>query len=215
MVDDGTGEPESSSGAARLGPSVHAIPVDGEGFVRLEHVCRGWEGAAAPDPANGMLSLVVGFTERGLDPVIFGDFVDCRETLRERRLFFAGGLRVYVGNGLQAGTVGDAPVLISLAADVDVDDEPLFDVEIDFQYCPSGADPAMCPPRLLEFLIELDDGRHLNFFLGTDRLSGGFRAENGLWRCRFVADVCFAECESEVTGEVVTVPELCFAEPSP
>lgn len=48
------------------------------GALQIESICRGFQ-EPSPDPAHGMVQAQLGFTGVGIDPVVWGRFLQCEE----------------------------------------------------------------------------------------------------------------------------------------
>lgn len=55
-----------------------AFSVNGGGWVKLTRICDGWGPEPSPNPENGTMVLNAGFTEKGLDPVVWGQLYACK-----------------------------------------------------------------------------------------------------------------------------------------
>lgn len=169
------------------GLGVQAFGVDGEGWLQITRICNGWGARPAPDPANGALRLQVGFTEQGLDPVIWGKAESCRYATSvdgARRIELDGSdsdtaVAVYLGGPAPFDGLSDLPVVVSLRVRVTVDDEAR-DLAADFRIDP-GADT-------LDFLVPVADGDLIVSLLGVDRLT--LRAANGDYECDTAQRTC-------------------------
>lgn len=178
------------------------LELDGEGFVRIERICRG-HGTPAPPvdkQTNGALALTAGYGNGALDPVVFGSATACREQLGETRIEIAGDVHLFVGDQLKLTEIGSRPMLFELANfALAVDDVQVLSGGFDFQLC-RGNDGS-CVADSFELLVGLDRGASLIFFINLATKSGGFRAANGVWTCDFAAATC-----SDGAGGVVTTP---------
>lgn len=205
-----------AAGFAEEGAGPSGARNEGEGFFRVERICRGWSGAEVVDAdadANGTMEFTIGFTERGIDPVVWGELEGCRELVGGSEVYLHGGVSLYLGDALQFQRVGDEPILFQLRARVDVDGEQRVDQEFDFQHCPHGA--TACPPGRVEIKVDVPSGGHL--LLSFDRASStaGVRARNGLWPCEVDLSAATATCVSDETGEVVTLVDFLPEEQTP
>jgi hypothetical protein len=197
------GEPAEEGGAvARKTGGNRNVTTEGDGYLQIRHVCRGF-GAMPPVArlANGALEATVGFTEAGLDPVVWGTFTTRESVIGDREVLIDGVLEIYLGESLQVDHFGDSPLLFSLAAEVAVDGETMAAPAFDFQVCPRGASD--CPGGTLEILVATPGGEHMTFFLDPGRSTGGFRASNGLWSCDL--DEAGATCRQDGAEPVVLV----------
>ena len=177
---------------ARLAPGRAPIVLEGEGFAKVTRVCSGH--GAPPPPvdkdANGFVELTVGYTQQGLDPVVFGNAVGCKEQLAGSALDLAGEVHLFIGNNLQVDQLPDTPIMFELAGfSLAADGTPvLSETGFDFQVCRGAA--TTCVPGSFELLIGLPGDASLVFFIDLATKSGGFRAANGKWECDFVAGTC-------------------------
>jgi hypothetical protein len=75
----------------------------GEGWARLTRVCGGHGKQPVADRENGTVALTVGFSDRGLDRVIWGDFDACKMSIAGRDIELDGQVRVDLGGVLALG----------------------------------------------------------------------------------------------------------------
>lgn len=178
--------------AGEVAVSSQALTVAGEGYLIVTRICDGWGVAPIPDFANGTMQLTVGFTEQGVDPVLWGSLALCKYRLNERfvqldgRSFdrSRGDVRVYVGNNVTTATFGTfvEPVLVELEAQVVVDGAEvagLLSFQIDVN------------TRALALLVPLLSGNVI-VSLDAARLGAVVRAGNGTFACDFTAPRCTA-----------------------
>jgi hypothetical protein len=180
------------------------MPVDftGDGFARVERICTGHGDPSPPvdKDANGFLQLTVGYTEDGIDPVIFGGAFTCAEQIADRRMELAGAIDLYVGNALKLSDVPTTPVLFRLSDFAfTVNDVELVSGGFDFQVCRGTA--SRCVAGYVEMLLALPEGGTIVFFINSATGAGGFRAANGIWTCAFRDGMCTDE-----QGHVVKTP---------
>ncbi|HWO18286.1 MAG TPA: hypothetical protein VNO30_05905 [Kofleriaceae bacterium] len=177
------------------------VVLEGEGFARVTRICSG-HGTPAPPvdrDANGVLELTAGYTEDGLDPVIFGGAAACKEQVGQRQLVVEGGIALHIGDNLKLSDLPASPVLFQLAGfALSVDGTERVAGGFDFQVC--RGDAASCVPGNFELLLGLPGERTLVFFIDLADKSGGFRAANGRWDCDFLAGTC------QSGGATVTIP---------
>ncbi len=188
--------------AMQFAPQRHAIVLEGEGFARIERICRG-HGDPAPaidKAANGHLDLTVNYSEKGLDAVIFGGAVRCLEQVASTRLAINGAIRFHIGENLKLAQVSGSPVLFQLADfALDVDGTRIVDGGFDFQVCRGTT--SNCVPGNIEVLLGLSSGTSLVFYVDLVKKTGGFRGANGIWTCDFAASRC-----TDANGSVVMTP---------
>ena len=173
---------EEDSGATARRDPTSSVTLEGDGFARIEHICRGWGEPPFEEDESGHLALTTTFSEAGLDPVILGELDECRELIADHQVFFDGEINLWIGENLTASHFGDSPILFQLVAEMEVDGESWVDADFDISVCPNGA--ADCAPGSLEMKIDLGD-QNLVFYLAPGRTEGGFRAANGTWPCSF------------------------------
>jgi hypothetical protein len=202
-IEEGAGGDDDEGGASARRVGRASFTIEGEGFLQIRHICRGFGATPPPVDAaeNGLLTATVGFTEAGLDPVLWGTFEDCESVVADAEVLLDGGVNLYLGENLQIGGFGDAPILFELTARVTIDGEAVAEPRLDFQICPSSA--TSCPAGTLELLFETTGGQTLTFFVAPGRTTGGFRAVNGQWDCGF--DEAGATCSQDGADPVVLV----------
>jgi hypothetical protein len=182
--------------------SEQALTVEGDGYLVVTRICDGWGPLPVPDPANGEIALIVGFTELGVDPVIWGAISACRYRVGARSVQVdgleadprAGDVRVFVGRDIELASFGTFPdpVLVDVNAQVLVDGVALagrFSFRVDVL------------TRALEVAVPLGAG-HVLAAVAADRPSVvQVRALNGV----FVCDTAAARCTTP-TGETIGAP---------
>ena len=184
--------------SAEVAVSAQALTVAGEGFLVVTRICDGWDVAPIADLANGTMELTVGFTEQGVDPVMWGSLALCKYRLNEHfvqldgRSFdrSRGDVRVYIGNNVTTTTFGTfvEPVLVELEAQVILDGAEvagLLSFQIDVN------------TRALAMLVPLVSG-NVVVSLDAARLSTVVRAGNGTFTCDLVAQRCTAPDGSSI-----------------
>jgi hypothetical protein len=172
--------------------SSQALTVAGEGYLVATRICDGWDVVPIANLTNGTMELIVGFTERGVDPVLWGSLALCKYRLNERfvqldgRSFdrSRGDVRVYIGNNVTTMTFGTfvEPVLVELEAQVILDGMEvagLLSFQIDVN------------TRALALLVPLATGNVI-VSLDAARVSTVVRAGNGIFTCDLVAQRCTA-----------------------
>jgi hypothetical protein len=184
-------ERRAPGGQAGHVDAVASLVLEGEGFARITRICTG-HGTPAPPidkAANGHLELTVGYTQRGLDPVIFGGAIDCQEQLESTRLVIDGDVNLYIGNNLQIDDLPASPILFQLAGfALTIDDSEVLAGGFDFQVCRGTT--STCVPGHFEVLLGLPEEGTLVLFIDLATRRGGFRAANGQWTCDFLAGTC-------------------------
>jgi hypothetical protein len=191
---------EDDDEAARFAP----VDLEGSGYARITRICSGHGDPAPPvdQDANGFLALTVGYTEDGLDPIVFGGATDCREQLGDTELVVRGDVNLYIGTNLTVADAEarDSPILFQLAGfELVVDGTSVLDGGFDFQVC-RGTE-STCVDGYVELLFDLGGGT-LVLFIDPETKAGGFRGSNGVWTCDFLGQ----ECTND-DGDVVVIPE--------
>src|SRR5688572_16366463 len=80
---------------------TRAIVLEGEGTARVERICTGFGDPEPPvdKDANGFIELTAGYSNDGLDPVVFGGATACQEQVAGARLQVSGDVNLFVGVG--------------------------------------------------------------------------------------------------------------------
>jgi hypothetical protein len=177
----------------RSGVEVAQQPIDvtGDGYVVVTRICDGWGAVPVPDAANGALTLTAGFTERGLDPVIWGSLFDCKYKLDQRAIEIDGldpdpaaiDVRAYIGSAVTLENFGAfvEPIVIDVASRVfvdGVDQLGRFTFKIDVA------------TRSFETLVPVGGG-YVVAAVALDRSSTvAVRAADGTYACDVAAQRC-------------------------
>lgn len=194
--------PPPPPAAAGVAASAQALTVRGSGYLVVTRICDGWGVLPVPDFVNGYMQLNVGFSEQGVDPVLWGMLSDCRYRFGERMVQIdgagadprVGDVRAFIGRNVAFETFGSFPdpVVVDVAAQVFVDGRELagrISFRIDVR------------TRALEVLVPLGEG-HAIAAISPDRQSViQLRALNGT----FVCDLATARCTAP-TGETIGAP---------
>src|SRR5262245_53839146 len=108
---------EDNQMMAFTGGGKQPVELSGEGYARIERICSGYGEPLPPvdKAANGYLQLTVGYTQEGLDSVVYGGAFACAEQVGTKRLGFAGEVNLFIGNALKVGNLPTTPVLFQLA----------------------------------------------------------------------------------------------------
>lgn len=173
-----------------VAPPTRTVTVEGDGFARVTRICSG-HGTPAPPidkDANGFLELSAGFTEGGIDPVVFGGATDCLEQVADTPLTITGSVNVHIGKNFQLDAQMDTPVLFQLDVEMMIGDRPVFGSGFDFRVC--HATDSECEAGHVELLLHLFDDTSLVFYFQAATGTGGFRDSSGLWTCDFLAGEC-------------------------
>lgn len=166
-------------GTADAGPPLLGdVELVGEGYARIHRICPGALDAPTPDEANGYLEMVVGFTDEGLDPIVWGEAHACVVRVADETFTFDGSVALAVDDRPWELGPDLAPVVV-----IDAEGRngsTTVRVRLDLQ-----VDLA---ERGIALGLELDSGETLEFFARAD--AKGFRAANGEWACDFGGRTC-------------------------
>jgi hypothetical protein len=183
---------EDPQASPSLTAGLHrGVVLEGEGYARVTRICTGLGTPAPPidKDANGFLELTAGYSEEGLDPVIFGGAVSCKEQIRTKQLVIDGDVALHIGDNLKLADLPASPILFRLAGfALTVDGAEVLSGGFDFQVC--RGETSSCVPGNFELLLGLPGDRTLVLFLDLETKVGGFRAANGRWDCDFPAGTC-------------------------
>jgi hypothetical protein len=188
-------------GAPSFAPR-RAIALEGEGFARVQRICTGFGDPAPPidKEANGFLELTVGYSDGGLDPVVFGGATACREQAGGVQMEVAGDVHLFVGEGTGITELASTTFLFELASfSFAVDGTEVITGGFDFEIC--RGETTACVPGHVGILLTLGSGTTLVFFVDLTTKTGGFRAADGVWTCNFLSGEC-----TDDQGGTVTFP---------
>jgi hypothetical protein len=198
QIDRQTGVVQQGLSAEKTAVSRQALTVAGEGYLVVTRICDGWGVMPIPDFANGTMQLTVGFTEQGVDPVLWGSLAQCKYRLNEHLVQLdgrsldrsRGDVRVYIGNNVTTMMFGTfvEPILVELEAQVILDGMEvagLLSFQIDVN------------TRELAMLVPLESGNVIVSF-DAARASTEVRASNGTFACDLPAQRCTAPDGSSI-----------------
>jgi hypothetical protein len=200
-IEDALGALGEDAPARLTGGLRRGVVLEGEGFARVTRICTGLGTPAPPidKEANGFLELTAGYSEEGLDPVIFGGAASCKEQIRTRQFVIDGAVALHIGDNLKLADLPASPILFRLAGfALSVDGAEVLSGGFDFQVC--RGETASCVPGNFELLLGLPGDRTLVLFIDLTTKVGGFRAANGRWDCDFLAGSCRSG------GAIVPIP---------
>jgi hypothetical protein len=181
---------------------TRSIVLEGEGTARVQRICTGFGDPEPPidKDANGFLELTVGYSNDGLDPVVFGGATACQEQVGGVRMEVAGDVNLFVGVGTGITELAATTFLFQLANfSFLVNDVERISGGFDFEVC--RGEQTACVPGHVGMLFTLGSGSTLIFFVDLTTKTGGFRAADGVWTCNFPT----GECTSD-QGGMVTIP---------
>lgn len=149
-----------------------------DGYMRITRICSGWVSPPAPDRVqNGALLVTSTFSERGLDPTLWGETDRCRylagdvqvELLQD--IASSDAVKVYWGEALEAEALEDRSLIVDLSLVASLDGESL-PLDFDFRSLADGN---------IEYRVEQGDGALIASAGGGDRIL--VRARNGTFDC--------------------------------
>ena len=93
------------------------LALEGEGVATVQRICSGFGDPVPPvdKDANGFLSLTAGYSDNGLDPVVFGGATACQEQVSGVQMQVAGDVHLYVGEGTGVTDLASTTFLFELA----------------------------------------------------------------------------------------------------
>jgi hypothetical protein len=167
--------------------SLRTVTVEGDGYLVATRICNGWGSVPVADrDANGALVLTIGFSEAGVDPVIWGNAERCHYLVGTSQVSIDSGsragdgdLRIYVGQNLSFEQLGTGRTLFDLDLSTSVDGTTT-PIALDFGYDPST--------RTFELAFDPGGGTLVAFASGQGLL--GIRAQNGPFTCDATARTC-------------------------
>jgi len=181
------GETFTSEGGEELitGPFKKA-----DGFITVRRTCGGFGERPTVAPENGRIVLSAGFTDRGVDPVLWADLEACQE-----RVFDRGFTQITV-SGRVILILGDSPITPSS----DVSFLTSFDLQIETDLGTAGvAGSFLYQPAMNRFLMLIrdDEGQTVLFYSRPG--SAGILTADGAYECDFPARSCTSPSGTAVT----------------
>ncbi len=164
------------------------VTLEGDGFLRVTRICEGWGEPVVDEDKNGSLVAIVGFTDAGLDPVLFADMFGCRyragtgDVLIENGQGDLGaGVALRIAEGTGPDELGQQPILFVLDLHAEIDAR-IVDLPKSFRFDPST--------DLYEFLFDTVHGTLVLLVRRGSLL--GIRAATGEYSCDADARTCTA-----------------------
>ncbi len=176
-------EKGTTSGSA-VKPGLRVQALEGEGFITVHRICPGWETGDGPNEADGALDVVVGFTERGVDPVIWGTATACKLGAESSAIQVSGAVNVYIGENVAFDAFASAAMLFQMSVELTTSGG-VEKVETDFRMKLLPAEE-----QSLEYRVFAGEGFTV---YGETTAARGYRAANGTFSCDFEAKKCSAE----------------------
>ena len=149
-----------------------------DGYMRITRTCAGWSSPPAPDRANnGALLVTATFTQRGLDPTLWGDAERCRylsgdvQVELQQESGRSDAVRVNWGEAIEAESLDERALIVDMTLTAFLDGESL-PLDFDFRSLGDGS---------IEYRIEQDDGSVIARIGSDNRVR--LRAGNGTFDC--------------------------------
>jgi hypothetical protein len=154
------------------------LRIKADGYMRVTRICDGWELPRTPDAAtNGSMQVTATFSERGLDPIVWGAAAACRYRAGDSRIELdqvndsQDAVSVYWGESVQRRDLDERTLLADLNLSARVDGQRLA-LDFDFRSLSDGT----IEYRLLQgnraLIAQLDDAEAVTV-----------RAANGTFSC--------------------------------
>jgi hypothetical protein len=169
------GGPDADGGAQ----GALSEPLSGDGFILVSRICPGHE-TKATDPANGTVELVVGFSDAGFEPVLFGAFYNCRISVSGAANTLDGTYSLSFSGPWGLEGLHDLRPVLALEGVIAT---PSGRLSIG-----SNLQLGLGVESSLALSCELDGGDNVVFF--QDARGAGFRAKNGDFICDFSDGTC-------------------------
>lgn len=160
-------------------PGLQTQAVDGDAFMKVHRICPGWVPGEPPNEANGAVDLIVGLTEDGFDPVIWGTSTACKLGTGSASMQVNGTLSLFIGDNTGFDSLETTKQLFQLSVDL-IKGESTEHVETDFRLGPDS----------IEYRVFAGDAFAVYFEEAGLR---GYRAANGKFTCDFENQKCAAE----------------------
>ena len=168
---------------------IGGVNIAGEGFMRVRYICPGWgQQPVADEAANGRLELIIGFTDAGFDPVMWGTFFACRARFSGSDFYVDGALSASTGKTFFFEDMDDLTFLVEIVGDVRMDGQTHVGT-IDMRLSTTG-----------EAELRLPVGDENAIFFARSNVYG-FRAANGEWTCDMAQLTCRDQAGSTVSWQ--------------
>lgn len=176
-------------GLEALLPSFDTTEDDGDvdgiagvlGYVEIERICPGFD-APAPLATNGMFTLTVGFDGFGIDPILYGEVIDCQLDLDGVDVILEGDIALVYEEHVPFSQIVSTPVLLSFDGTIDSGGTEI-PVRFAYRFRPDGLGSR-------EFLIDVPDNGTFLFIMAP--LGLRLEGADGLFSC----DVLTMDCEA-------------------
>ncbi len=187
--DDPEGQTQATWPEAQTQATDEGSLIQGSGFIVVTRICDGWESPPKADKANGTMVLNLGFTDDGLDPVIWGTVTDCKYVFDGSQVSLGG-----VGSDndgevrlrVEGKQIKENPMLFDVDLEAVIDGAPSH-VDFDFRILPDGS---------IEMRSPVPDGSIIGSVKDSTLIE--VRAQNGV----FVCDIPAGKCTNEAGDEV-------------
>ncbi len=168
----GAAADQQDEDARRLSRIIRNI----SGYFDLVRTCPGQGERPTLSPDNGDLTLQIGFTSRGIDPVFGGTVDACEVPVGGVATTLAGKVALAFDGPFFLDQLGRKEPIIRFQGDLKTPLGTLDDVDANLQLSATGGSS-------IAFSLELPDGRNVVFRNGTRGPS--LSAQNGEFSCRF------------------------------
>jgi len=179
-------DPEGDAEGEASGESLLGERLDVAAIVRLNHKCRGWEGA--DEGVNGTLGITATLDSGGLIPTLWGKASGCRLTRHGNDLELDGNIGIRIGNEqprVLLREIANLPYLVEFegTAIVERDGERAeVDLHTNFRVMPNEE---------IQLLIALPDGTYVVGVFDVSSLAtstepvitGGLLTRDERWSC--------------------------------
>jgi hypothetical protein len=166
--------------------------TEGEGYMLATRICNGWGPEPVPDTAHGAIRLTVGFTEAGIDPVVWGEVERCQYLVGASQVLLrglagadAGAAKVFFGEPVPFDAVAEARALFDFDVAGELDGGEIA-ADFDFRIDVAG--------ETYEVRIGTSTGDLIAVVSG--QAFTGVRAANGDFGCDEVTRSCTAGSET-------------------
>jgi hypothetical protein len=153
------------------------LRIEADGYMLVTRICSGWAATASPDRTeNGALLVNATFSERGLDPIVWGTAAACRYLSAGARVQLdqpfgaSDAVSVYWGESVERENLEQRALLVDMNLAAAIEDQPLS-LDFDFRSLENGN---------IEYRIPRRDGSLVAEVVG-DRVR--LRAVDGTYDC--------------------------------
>ena len=141
------------------------LDIEADGYMIVTRTCAGWSSPATPDrEQNGALLVNATFSERGLDPIVWGSAAACRYLSADARIQLdqpfgaVDAVSVFWGESVERETLAERALLVDLNLAASIDDQPLT-LDFDFRSLRNGNIEYRIPTAGGSLVAEVADDR--------------------------------------------------------